>query len=158
MPKVRILGSIDEKARAALITLLREAGIELSDEDACDEKAADDLGEESVEEPEAQDDLVAAPGEEEVGVVVLTPECSEAPDLEQVMLGASNRGCRVIGIWPQGAIDGRLPRAIEDYGAGVVPWDARRLKDAIEPTTTDPNWSTPDAQPRPQPITRRNRC
>ena len=155
--KVRILGPINEEVRAALVALLLEAGYEVADED---DHPKDSPGEADGEMEDTGGEPEGLPDEDndDVGVVVLAPECLEDLVLGDAVQEAVSRGCRVIGIWPQGSTDGRLPRAIEDYGASTVPWDPARLRDAIRPATSSPDWSTPDAQPRPQPPTKRNKC
>ncbi|MER2268603.1 hypothetical protein [Methylobacterium oxalidis] len=172
MSKVRLLGSIDDETREALRKLLAEAGCELVDEEAC---GVDPDGEvddpDGVEDPEAPEDDEPGPadgdvaveeaepqGDEEVGVIVLSPACLADEGLERAMQGAAARGCRVIGIWPPGTRDETLPRAFEDYGGDTVTWDAGRLRGALSSADTAPGWLKPDAQPRAERQTKRNKC
>lgn len=158
MSKVRLLGSIDDETREALRKLLAEAGCELVDEEAC---GVDPDGEvddpDGVEDPEAAEDDEPR-GDEEVGVIVLSPACLADEGLERAMQGAAARGCRVIGIWPPGTRDETLPRAFEDYGGDTVTWDAGRLRGALSSADTAPGWLKPDAQPRAERQTKRNKC
>jgi hypothetical protein len=170
MPQVHVLGSVDDETREALLKLLAEAGCELVDVEVGDDPAGgedDPDGEEDPEAPETDapvptDDDAAAedavPSGEEVGVLVLSPECLADEALERVMQGAATRGCRVVGIWPPGTQDETLPRAFEDYGGDTVTWDAGRLRGAIARQDTGPGWLKPDARPRAERPTKRNKC
>lgn len=167
MPKIRILGSVDDQARAALIELLREAGFKVIEDD-CEEISLISEEEEDVEASPVGDELQTAASNqkdesisgsvEEACVVVLTPDCSDNPEFAEQMRDAASRGCRVIGVWPPGATSDQPPRAVEDYGAGTVPWDMGRLRDALNPANANPTWSLPNGQPRQQPKVKRNRC
>lgn len=170
MPKVRVLGSIDDEAREALLKLLAEAGCEVVDEEVGVDPAGGEDDPDEEEDPEApeadetapaDDDAAAEDAEppgEEVGVLVLSPECLADEALERVMQGAAARGCRVIGIWPPGTRDETLPRAFEDYGGDTVTWDAGRLQGALSGQDASPGWLKPDAQPRAERQTKRNKC
>jgi hypothetical protein len=169
-----LLGSVDDKTREALLKLLEEAGCELVDEEVGDDPAGGEDDPDTKEAPEAPetdapvptDDDAAAedaaedavPSGEEVGVLVLSPECLADEALERVMQGAAARGCRVVGIWPLETRDETLPRAFEDYGGDTVTWHAGRLRGAIARQDAGPGWLKPDAQPRAERTIRRNKC
>jgi hypothetical protein len=167
MPKVCVLGPIDDEAREALLKLLAEAGCEVVDEDV---PAVEPDDEEDVEDPMAPEDDEPAtadngasagdaePQDEELGVIVLSPDCLADEALGRVMHRAAAQGRRVIGIWPPGTQDETLPRAFEDYGGDTVPWDAGSLRGALPRQNAKPEWLRPDAQPREERQTKRNKC
>ena len=170
MPKVCVLGPIDDEDRTALLKLLEEAGCEVVDEEVPvvepdGEEDDEDVGDPVVPEdgePASADDEASAthaePRDEECGVILLSPECLADEELERVMQRAAAQGRRVIGIWPTGTQDERLPRAFEDYGADTVPWDAGSLRGVLPRTNARPEWLKPDAQPRAERQTKRNKC
>ena len=89
-------------------------------------------------------------------VVLLSPECDANGGLSQAAGKVARAGGRVIGIWPRGDGEGRVPAAIERYGSDTIPWDAEKVRVAISGETF--SWSTPSGAQRAEPVTRRNKC
>ena len=89
-------------------------------------------------------------------LVILTPECDADDRLSEAAGKVARGGGRVIGVWPRASGSGRVPAAIERYGSDTVPWDAEKVRIAVSGETV--SWSTPRGAPRPEPITRRNKC
>ena len=175
MPKVCVLGPVDVEERTALLKLLAEAGCEVVDEEVAvvePDEGEDDEGEdgEHVEDPVAPENGEPAPADDEIaaghaetpdedlGVIVLSPDCLADEELGRVMQRAAAQGRRVIGIWPPGTQDETLPRAFEDYGGDTVPLDAGSLRGAFPRRNAKPEWLKPDAQPRAERQTKRNKC
>lgn len=170
MPKVCVLGSVDDEAREALLKLLAEAGCEVVDEELTvsepdggeDVDNVEDPAAPGSDEPVPEDDEASAgraePEDEEWGVILLSPECLADEELGRVMHRAAAQGRRVIGIWPPDTQDETLPRAFEDYGGDTVPWDADSLRGALPRRNAKPEWLKPDAEPRTERQTKRNKC
>lgn len=127
MAKVCVLGPVDDEERTALLKLLAEAGCEVVDEEvAAVEPDEGDDDDEHVEDPVAPEDDQPAPAndedpaghaetpDEDLGVIVLSPDCLADEELGRVMQRAAAQSRRVIGIWPPGTQDETLPRAFED--------------------------------------------
>lgn len=170
MPKIRIVGSVDDDLREALMKLLDDAGCEVLDDlpvDAIEEDAEQYLLEDDAEETEEEQSLPVegAPVsefshkcDEDAGIVVLSPKCLADGGLEKAMQGAAARGCHVVGVWPPGTVAQDLPRPFEDYGGDTVVWHPGRLRDLLSQPEAQPTWPLPDNQPRPDRPLKRNKC
>lgn len=168
MPKVRIIGEVDGETREALLKLLSEAGVEVLDDDLppdaeaeCDsvDAATDDLAAtQGQSDEDDHGDRSPPPCEEDAGIVVLSPGAVEDGSIETAMRKAAARGCHVIGIWPPGQHEGKLPGAFEDYGGDTIVWDVGRLGDLIKRPENTPKWSQSDDQPRPDRPIKRHKC
>jgi len=135
--KVYIHPSVTGEMRDRLEALLEEIGCDVIV--ALDElKIVGEGSEEALaacgEEPDQADQDDAEEEEappQDLGpacVVVLSAGTTEA-DLEPELTQAVGQGCRVVGIWGDGA-DGDAS-ALADYGADTVPWNAPRIRDAV---------------------------
>lgn len=168
MAKVRIVGPIDGELREALIKLLAEAGCEvlddpfinLVDDDEVEEPTTDETEELEEEEPQAVEVSTGSSSEcdDDIGIVVLSPEFLADGKLEKVMQAAASRGCHVVGVWPPGTEDQDLPQSFEDYGGNTVIWDPGRLREVVSQPDSRPAWSSPDDQPRAERPLKRNKC
>lgn len=134
----------------ALLALLAAAGVECDSEMELEEIEALLADAEENHERENGDPA------EWVLIVILNPECDGDRGLSQAAGKIARAGGRVIGIWPRGDSEGRVPAAIERYGSDTVPWDAEKVRVAISGETV--SWSMPTGMPRSEPITRRNKC
>jgi hypothetical protein len=143
MAKVRIRASNgvdDTEVRA----LLKAAGCELVDEAGepnglSSSAEADAAEQEDQERPDelaglerggvsdGAEDECASPGgageledEADVLAVILSPTCVDDEELDELVTSAVRRGVRVVGVWPPGAVPGRIPRALERLGDDTV--------------------------------------
>lgn len=148
MPRIKIYTKcLNKKEKDSLLLLLREAGyavVILEEDDDENVAIAPDQG-------EVDEDLI-----EEVLVVLLSPACAADPELKKAATRAVQTGCRVIGVWPEGAAHGKVPAALEKHGSDIVTWNPTKLRDAIEETSAQ--WETATGAPRAEPYTKRNRC
>jgi hypothetical protein len=144
--KIYIHPNVVGDDREKLEALLEEIGCEIVD--ALDEiEIETGACEEGNDEGDDDDEDQEIVGEEvPVCVVVLTPGLAEA-DLQPSLTRAVARGCRVIGIWGEGADGDSSP--LGDYGADTVPWDGGRVRDAVcgVPQHKDPGGG---AMPKPK--------
>jgi hypothetical protein len=132
-----------------LLALLAAAGFECDPElDLADLEEL--LAAREAEQGESEDP------KEWVLIVILSPECDADGGLSQAVGKVSRAGGRVIGVWPHGGGEGRVPAAMERHGSDTVPWDAERVRVAISGETV--SWATPTGAPRAEPATRRNKC
>ena len=149
--KVVIVSTGNAAEEEELRKLLEELGYEVCPpEELVDKEAA-------AEDDDPADGSPASVEETRPVCVVLLPDEGDL-DEETARTIASNAGSgvRTVGVWPRGKAEGEPPRAFEDFGGAVVPWDTDRLRAAIE--GEEPVWETPGATPRPEPTTPRNKC
>lgn len=64
-------------------------------------------------------------------LVVISNNPSAALALETAVRAAVTRGERVIAVWPEGSAGTSLPSVLQDYGAGLVAWNASAIHEAI---------------------------
>ncbi len=146
MPKVCVLGPVDDEERTALLKLLAEAGCDVVDEEVAavepgegeDDEGEDGehvgiplrgrrrarrrLPEDDADRPHADDEAPVTPRRGRgLGGDRAVSDCLADEELGRVMQRAAAQGRRVIGIWPPGTQDETLPRAFEDYGGDTVP-------------------------------------
>jgi len=154
MIKIRILGTLDEDTREALITLLKEAGFG----DAIDAGHAivEEEAEAGVGEGEFGNDADVN-FEDEVCVVVLTPECDDDTELEGEVKNAVGAGCRIVGVWPRNPAPSSAPTMIDDYGS-CVPWEAGRLREAVVHGSAEPVRLDANSKPRDPIKIKHNKC
>jgi hypothetical protein len=91
----------------------------------------------------------------DVLVVLICPETSNSPAVDELILTASRFGKRVVGVWVPGTTNGKLPSAINKYADATIVFDAKAVKAAV--CGGQAIWSTPDGGPRPQPKTPRHK-
>ena len=92
---------------------------------------------------------------DDVYIIVLTPECVDDSETDSVIRWAAIRG-QVIGIWPNGIAQGKVPEALERLGGSLVPWDAALIREAV--VRGVPMWREPSGDYRAEPKTKRNKC
>jgi hypothetical protein len=179
MAKVRIRASNgvdDTEVRA----LLKAAGCELVDEAGepnglSSSAEADAAEQEDQERPDelaglerggvsdGAEDECASPGgageledEADVLAVILSPTCVDDEELDELVTSAVRRGVRVVGVWPPGAVPGRIPRALERLGDDTVVCDVDRLRHVVD--GAPPKWEGATGAPRAGRALRRNKC
>jgi hypothetical protein len=145
MPKVKVyLKCLDEVEKRALLALLKEAGFEVIED---------------------EDDLALVPDQaeieevkpEEVLIVLINDACASDVELEKATQQAVSSRRRVIGVWPKNKSHGKVPAALEKYGADVVTWNSGKLRKAVA-EEVPAQWETTTGVPRAEPRTPRNRC
>ncbi|HWU18646.1 MAG TPA: hypothetical protein VN155_13280 [Devosia sp.] len=164
--RVRVLRTsttpADEKA---LLKLLSEAGLPIEDakEKVSEEEESflDDLAADQEPVPDEDDHSLLEEDEkelyaaEDIYVLVVTPECVDDDETDLVIRRAATTG-QVVGIWPAGITQGRVPAALDRLGGSLVPWDVELLRDAIVRGVT--TWREPSGDYRVEPKTKRNKC
>ncbi len=163
--RIRILHAGPDPEK--LVELLEEAGLEIaeeaghgfdpaadredaSDDDEIDERPSDD--ETEGETDDAEDS--SAVEDDEVCVIVVGEDLDGS--VEAAARQAAGRGARVVGIWHPSRQVGELPRVLDEYGSGCVPWDARSFGEIVR--GEGESWHRPDGGARGAVPTKRNRC
>lgn len=68
----------------------------------------------------------------DVLIVVLDLALTGDERIERMMLAAAQGGCTVVGIWKPGEKQDAIHPALAKYGSAQIPWDAEKLRTAIE--------------------------
>lgn len=163
MPRVRIYRSegLDEEQ---LRRLLEAAGcadsLEFDDEA---EEAAPGAPEEDDSAPGAVNETTSGDDADEVCdpdvlLVVLTPELAQDVGLEPVLRRATNKGCIIIGVWPEGTSAREAPPAFKKYSSDQVIWVPEVVRKAICGGGEEPSYQDPRGEPQPAVTTPRNCC
>ena len=143
MRRIRILAkTLDPAALEALLALSMKADFKPDEVEVI----------ESVGEPDPACD-------DEIFVVLASPETCANPELEKDLVAAQKGGGRrTICIWPADApSEAEPPVAAQKYAYSVIPWDADKLR-AVAADDDVLCFEGPDGQPLPKPETERNLC
>ena len=139
MHRVLVYGKKRGRAgKAELLELLQAADCEL-----IEDEAEDVLDEDS----EVDVDCL---------LVIMAPELLEDPELEEQILLAVRRNCKIVGVWPSGGGVGLAPGCVNKYSADQIVWDARTLKAVFKGAA--PKYQTATGEERPRPETKTNSC
>ena len=95
--------------------------------------------------------------EDEVVLLLGTPETCADPHLEKVLAQAVKGGLRVIWVWPKDAGTAALPAAAAKYSYSVIPWDAEKLRAVIADDDVM-CFESPIGESLPKVLTERNLC
>ena len=95
--------------------------------------------------------------EDEVILLLGTPNTCADPDLETVFAQALKGGRRVIWIWPKEAETASLPAAAAKYSYSVIPWNSEKLR-AVAADDDVMCFESPIGDPLPKVPTERNLC
>jgi hypothetical protein len=95
--------------------------------------------------------------EDEVILLLGTPNTCADPDLENDLAQALKGNHRVIWIWPKDAETAALPGAAAKYSYSVIPWNAEKLS-AVVADDDVLCFESPSGDPLPKVTTERNLC
>lgn len=82
-------------------------------------------------DPETDEDAVEF---SEYDCVIIPLEDATADDkrIERLVLKAAQAACSIIGVWAPGENDQTIHPAAAKYGAAQIPWDSKKLRDALD--------------------------
>jgi hypothetical protein len=96
--------------------------------------------------------------DDEIVLVLMSPETCSDPLLEDELAKTPNGGRRAICIWPEkGAVPDEPPSAAKKYGYSIIPWDADKLC-SVAADDDVLCFETPTGEPLPKVETERNLC
>jgi hypothetical protein len=96
-------------------------------------------------------------GEDEVILMLATPDTCADADLEKDLARALNGGRRVIWIWPKEGEKAELPAAAAKYSYSAISWNAEKLR-IVAAADDVMCFESPIGEPLPKVPTERNLC
>lgn len=86
--------------------------------------------------------VVVVFSEEDALVIPLENALSDDGGIERIVLGAAQGACSIVGVWKPDETAEAIHSAVSQYGTAQIPWDADRLKNALD-TDCPPPFQTP---------------
>jgi hypothetical protein len=70
--------------------------------------------------------------DEDCIIVPLEDATADDKRVERLVLKAAQAACSIIGVWAPGENDQTIHPAVAKYGAAQIPWDSKKLRDALD--------------------------
>ncbi|MDA7984039.1 MAG: TIR domain-containing protein [Alphaproteobacteria bacterium] len=91
-----------------------------------------------------------------VTLVLVSREARNSSWVDWEINYANKLDKHIVGVYARGAGDDDIPPALDKYGDSMVPWDGKRIIDAITGNTRE--WHSANGEPRSGRTIRRHGC